>query len=62
MMSSMISAPDGTHVLSDAAVEKFGRDGFVLAPGFFDVQEMRRIERWCDELVARPEKPGTHWV
>jgi hypothetical protein len=23
---------------------------------------MRRIERWCEELVARTEQPGAHWV
>jgi hypothetical protein len=57
-----ISTPNGAHRLSGAAVEDFRRDGFVLARGFFAQQDMQHIERWCDALVARAEKPGAHWV
>ena len=39
-------------------VETFDTDGFVVVPGLFDDEEMRRISAWTDELQALPEVPG----
>src|SRR6266478_3801930 len=39
-------------------VEAFRRDGFVVVPGLFDEEEMRRISTWTDELQGLPEVPG----
>lgn len=36
----------------------FGRDGFVLAPGMFDAEQMDRITEWVEEVAALPEVPG----
>ncbi len=42
----------------EAHVDAFRRDGFVMMPGLFDAEEVRRISAWTDELQAMPEKPG----
>ena len=41
-----------------ALIENFQRDGFVVVPGLFDEEEMRRISAWTDELQGLPEVPG----
>src|SRR3989475_2112154 len=41
-----------------ALIENFQRDGFVVVPGLFDEEEMRRISAWTDELQGLPETPG----
>ena len=41
-----------------AHVETVRRDGFVVVPGLFDDDEIRRISAWTDELEAQPEVPG----
>jgi len=38
--------------------EAFRRDGFVVVPGLFGEEEMRRISAWTDELQGLPETPG----
>src|SRR5712692_2299357 len=38
--------------------EAFRRDGFVVVPGLFGEDEMRRISGWTDELQGLPETPG----
>ena len=48
--------------LTPAQIDAFHRDGFVLAPGFFDAAETRRITEWTDEVAAWPEAPGRHMV
>ncbi len=51
-----------TPVLTPEQVDSFHRDGFVVARGAFDDEEMRRIEAWTRELAEMPEEPGRHWV
>ncbi len=41
-----------------AAREAFRRDGFVVVPGLFGEEEMRRISAWTDGLQGLPEVPG----
>src|SRR5262245_60994234 len=48
--------------LSDDQIAAFKRDGFLLAPAVFGADDVVRISRWTDELVAMPEEPGRHWV
>jgi hypothetical protein len=51
-----------SQLSTDAAmaslIEDFQRDGFVMAPGLFDADEMRQISAWTDEVQAGPETPG----
>src|SRR5262245_53609472 len=52
----------GPRVFDDAQLSGFRRDGFVFVPGFFDAARTAEITTWIDELTARPEQPGKHWV
>ena len=45
-----------------ARIETFRRDGFVVVPGLFDAEEMRRIATWTNELQALPEMPGRYMM
>jgi ectoine hydroxylase-related dioxygenase (phytanoyl-CoA dioxygenase family) len=47
---------------STADLEQFERDGFLVAPGFFDPSELAEIRQWTDELSAMPEAPAQHMV
>ncbi len=47
---------------SEAEIEAFGRDGFVLHRGLFDEDEMARISAWTDEIQAWPEVAGEHMM
>jgi hypothetical protein len=38
------------------------RDGYVVARGFFDAQQIAEIGRWTEELAMAPEASGRHWV
>lgn len=61
---SGVGAPPASAAgaLSSAQVEAFARDGYLVVPGFFAADTMADLERWIEELVARPEAPGGHWV
>ena len=48
--------------LSQAAVQAFEGQGFVVVPGLFDATEMARITQWVDEVEAFEEVPGRHMV
>jgi hypothetical protein len=48
--------------LSQAEIEAFGRDGFVVVRGLFDGGEMARIGAWTDEVEHWPEVPGRHMM
>jgi len=43
-------------------IEAVRRDGFVVVPGLFDQEEMRRISAWTDELQGLPEVPGRYMM
>lgn len=49
-------------ILSEAEVEAFARDGFVVVRGLFDGDEMRELAAWTDEVQAWPETPGAHMM
>ncbi|MDD9878095.1 MAG: phytanoyl-CoA dioxygenase family protein [Magnetovibrio sp.] len=51
-----------TPVLTDDQLQAFKDDGFLIARGAFDADEMALISAWSDEMLARPEESGTHWV
>ena len=52
----------GPRALDEAQLAAFRRDGFVFVPGFFDASRTAEITRWIDELTARREEVGKHWV
>ena len=54
-MSETTTRQPGTE---RTVLEAFRRDGFVMVPGLFDEEEMRRISAWTDELQGQPEAPG----
>ncbi len=54
-MSETTTRQSGTE---RTVLEAFRRDGFVMVPGLFDDEEIRRISAWTDELQGQPEAPG----
>lgn len=52
--------PEGP--LPAEALAHFDSTGWVPVPGFFSAEEIAVISRWTDELLARPEAIGEHWV
>jgi ectoine hydroxylase-related dioxygenase (phytanoyl-CoA dioxygenase family) len=51
-----------TPVISAENIEAFERDGYLILKQAFDGDEMARIDAWTQELSARPEETGKHWV
>jgi hypothetical protein len=51
-----------TPSLEASQVEEFRRDGCLWVKGAFGPASVARLELWADELLARPEQPGRHWV
>ncbi|HTY78889.1 MAG TPA: phytanoyl-CoA dioxygenase family protein [Candidatus Bathyarchaeia archaeon] len=51
-------SPLSTGAATASLVQAFRRDGFVVVPGLFDADEMRRISDWTDQVQAEPEVPG----
>ena len=49
-------------ILSVTDKDAFRRDGFVIVRQLFDVDEMRQVEAWTNEVVAMPEVPGKQMV
>lgn len=48
--------------LSENDLAQFEEDGWLIVRHAFDAAEMAQIQAWTDEMVARPEEPGKHWV
>jgi hypothetical protein len=48
--------------LADEQIQRFNKDGFVLARGGLSAADMTRITHWTEELAALPEVSGRHWV
>jgi 2-aminoethylphosphonate dioxygenase len=59
-----IGTNDMLHVpnLDEWQIGDFAREGFLITPGVFASDEMAAISAWAEELAARPEEPGRHWV
>jgi 2-aminoethylphosphonate dioxygenase len=51
-----------TRLPSPTDREAYDRDGFVLLHEAFSAEEIARIGNWTDEVAARPEESGRHWV
>ena len=51
-----------TPKLTDQHLQSFRDDGFLIARGLFDAATMEKISEWSDEMLARPEESGRHWV
>jgi ectoine hydroxylase-related dioxygenase (phytanoyl-CoA dioxygenase family) len=54
----MIEVPS----LTQAQVDAFHRDGFLIARRLLSQRDMDTIATWSDELVAMPEESGRHWI
>ncbi len=54
----MLNPPKlGTH-----DIEKFEEDGFLVVKGAFTDTDMKAFSGWTEEMLARPEESGKHWV
>ncbi len=51
-----------TPVISDDQIKDFEQNGYLVLRQAFDADEMKLIETWAGEMVARPEETGKHWV
>ena len=49
-------------ILTDDQLSDFQDNGFLVARGVFNAEQMSIISDWSDEMLSRPEKSGTHWV
>ncbi len=48
------------RLLTEAQIDDFRGDGFVVVRGMFDEEEMARIVAWSDEMESRSESPGAY--
>jgi 2-aminoethylphosphonate dioxygenase len=48
--------------LTSEQCASFAEHGWVAAPGFFGPDRAADIARYTEDLLARPEAPGSHWV
>ncbi len=49
-------------MLTQAHIDAFKRDGYVLVRGLYTADEIRDIARWTDEVAAYPEIPGRYMM
>jgi hypothetical protein len=49
-------------ILTEEQIISFKRDGFVLVKNAFNASEVADFSAWLNEMLARPEEPGKHWV
>jgi len=49
-------------VLNEEQLRSFREDGFVVTRGLFDQEQIAKISQWSDEMLAKPEESGKHWV
>ena len=62
-MNVSLTTPDRLRgPLSAAQIAGFDHSGWTLAEGLFSAEEVAAISGWTDELQARPEVAGGHWV
>jgi hypothetical protein len=54
----MLSQPK----LTQEQIDSFKRDGFVLVRNAFSQSDVAEISNGLNEMLARPEEPGKHWV
>ena len=48
--------------LTDDQLQTFKDDGFLIVRGLFNAEQIAMISEWSDEMLARPEESGKHWV
>jgi hypothetical protein len=48
--------------LSPVQIERFHRDGFLIARALYSAEEMTKIAAWTDEVESWPEMPGKHMM
>ena len=58
-MQARVAGLRGPDAAERAAM---ARDGFLVAPRFFDAVQTADLLRWTEELERKPEAPGQHWV
>ena len=50
------------EAFTDRQLQTFKDDGFLIVRGLFNAEQMAVISEWSDEMLARPEESGKHWV
>ncbi len=48
--------------ITDAAVQSFARDGFVIIRQGIDPYAIKAIAQWTDDLASWPERTGGPWI
>lgn len=51
-----------TPVLTPEQIQSFETDGYLVVKGGFSRSEMETFSDWTNEILARPEESGKHWV
>ena len=48
--------------LTNDQIDQFAADGYLVFRSAFSASDMATIAQWTDEMLARPEVSGQHWV
>lgn len=48
--------------LSPAELDAFGRDGYLVLPGFLSGEGVTRLQSWVEEVERWPDEPGVPWL
>ncbi len=51
-----------TPQLTEQQVLEFEKNGYLIVRGAFGPEAIGLLKSWSEELCARPEEPGKHWV
>ena len=49
-------------MLTQAQIDTFNRDGYLVVRKMFDASAIHEISHWSDEILDWPEEPGRHMV
>lgn len=48
--------------LAEAQIQQFRRDGYIVARGLFNADEMAQVQSWVTETQQWPERKGGPWM
>ncbi len=49
-------------MLTEQQIKNFKRDGFILIKGLYNVDEIKNITSWTEEVSNYPETPGKYMM